>query len=103
MVGDIFTDIIKTATLTIIWSKGLKAFGKKDYGEIIKLSGMSICGIDVIKLVAYWRKNPPAIIRMIKGITNFFEKIDNGTGKIMDGIGKFNESIKFLIDRGIIK
>ncbi|NFO98917.1 hypothetical protein FDC62_12110 [Clostridium botulinum] len=103
MVGDIFSDIIKTATLTIVWNKGLQAFGKKDYGEIIKLSGISVCGIDVIKLVAYWRKNPPAIVKIVKGTANFFEKVDNGTGKIMDGIGKFNESIKFLIDRGIVK
>ena len=103
MIEDIFIDIIKTATLTIVWSKGLKVFGKKEYGEIIKLSGVSVCGIDLMELVNYWRKNPPFIVKMVKGTSNFFHKID-ATGKdTMEKIDKFNKTLQFFIERGKVK
>ena len=42
--------IIKSATVTLITTKTMKALGKIDYADIIKFSGIGVCSITGIEL-----------------------------------------------------
>ncbi|MCY6957981.1 hypothetical protein [Clostridium brassicae] len=68
MVGTCLIQIAKAGAVTLIVSKSLKCFGKRDYADIIKFSGICIMGVPVINLIRYFIENPPWFIKVIQKI-----------------------------------
>jgi hypothetical protein len=69
--------IIKTSALTILAEIAMKALEQKDYGRLIKFTGISAITTDVVTYLKYLEKNPPLLLRLtqesFKGWKSFFK------------------------------
>ncbi|NMM62077.1 hypothetical protein HBE96_05105 [Clostridium sp. P21] len=72
MVKVLAIGIIKTGAITLVLSKAMRTFGKQDYADVIKFSGICLIGINVMQIVAYIIQHPPGIIKVICNIISFF-------------------------------
>lgn len=90
--GVLMADIIKTGFITLITSKTCSCLGKKDYADILKCSGLSICGCDMVQI----------LLPICKGVKDFCDSvgkicggIENGFDKVTNGIKKVGDAITF--------
>lgn len=95
MIEGLFIEIIKTGVATIVISRMAKAVGEKDMAEIVSVSGVSIIGIDIIKIVK------PVVI----GIQKAYDKIDitlDKWGKVTENLTKAGGWVGEFFKRGYV-
>lgn len=100
MFSETMVSMIRTATITLIWNKGLKALGKKDFSEIIMASGIAVCGIDLVKLIAFWKESPPLLVKLFRNINKTLEKTNQHIDGFFEKTDKFGEMVGKIIERG---
>lgn len=81
IVGGIGADILINGAITFISQKALKCLGKKDYADIISMTGWCLIGGSFVKFV----------LELSNAIVN--SKIVQGTSKAIDGVGNLFETI----------
>jgi hypothetical protein len=72
MVKVLVIGIIKTGAITFILSKAMRVFGKLDYADVIKFSGICLMGVNVLQIVICIIQNPPAVVKWICNAIKFF-------------------------------
>lgn len=72
MVKVLVIGIIKTGAITLVLSKAMRTFGKQDYADVIRFSGVCLMGINVVQIVAYIIQHPPGIVKVIGNVISFF-------------------------------
>lgn len=69
MAKEAIIQIIKIGSVTYIFYKSFKIVGRIEFGNIIGLTGIALCGINVIQVIRYWIDNPPMIIKLLSKLT----------------------------------
>ena len=66
-------EIMKVGLITLISQKALKALGKKDYSDIIKICGICLIALELICAFKITLDNP--VVNTIKGICDFIKNV----------------------------
>lgn len=75
MFKETMIQIIKIGSVTYIFYKSFKIVGRIEFGNIIGLTGIALCGINVVQVIKYWIVHPPMIINLLSKLIGLVEKI----------------------------
>lgn len=64
--GVLVGGIIRTTALTLLGEIAMKAIEQKDYGRLIKFTGISQIASDVVKFINEMENNPPLLWKLTK-------------------------------------
>lgn len=87
--GGYLIEAVRIGGITLMVQYGVKCLGKIDQAKIIKMCGMSMAGISLLKGFNYMYKNPPEWVVNIRetgrAIGKTIDKTSEITNQIMNG------------------
>lgn len=71
----LIASLTKTGAVTVLGSLAMNCINKKDFGNLIKFTGISSASLDVIAHITYVENHKPLIIKLAEQIIKLLEKM----------------------------